>query len=64
MYRQMYSDPYFSRMQARALPLWHQLEAEAGVTLLSEHGLLFYGEANTGTHGSNPDPLPYPTYHP
>lgn len=48
MYRRMYSDAYFSQMQSRALELWREIEAERGVALLRENGLLFYGETDTG----------------
>ena len=48
MYRRMYSQPMFSQMQAAALELWADVERESGVELLSEHGLLFYGETDTG----------------
>ncbi|KAF5840792.1 FAD dependent oxidoreductase-domain-containing protein [Dunaliella salina] len=48
MYRQMYSQEYFSRMQTAALQLWDELERESGVQLLTPNGLLFYGETDTG----------------
>jgi len=48
MYRQMYSQEYFSRMQTAALQLWDELEKESGVQLLKPNGLLFYGETDTG----------------
>jgi hypothetical protein len=48
MYRQMYSDPYYATMQAQALALWQELEQDAGVKLLREQGLLFYGDTDTG----------------
>ena len=44
MYRQMYSDPFFSRMQKTALGRWKQVEKLSGQKLLQENGLLFYGE--------------------
>lgn len=44
MYRQMYSNPFFSRMQTTALDLWKVLEEECGEQLLHQNGLLFYGE--------------------
>jgi glycine/D-amino acid oxidase-like deaminating enzyme len=48
MFRQMYSDPYFSDLQSESLKLWSELEAESGAKLLDVNGLLFYGEADTG----------------
>ena len=48
MYRQMYSDPYFSRMQTEALRYWRDIESETGAEILRENGLLFYGETDTG----------------
>lgn len=48
MYRQMYSDEYFSDLQAKALELWQQLEEEAGKKLLEQGGLLFWGDPDVG----------------
>ena len=48
MYRRMYSDEFFSRMQADALGLWGELEERSGEQLLTTNGLLFYGETDTG----------------
>eukprot|EP00192_Tetraselmis_astigmatica_P019612 CAMPEP_0117649580 /NCGR_PEP_ID=MMETSP0804-20121206/1051_1 /TAXON_ID=1074897 /ORGANISM="Tetraselmis astigmatica, Strain CCMP880" /LENGTH=205 /DNA_ID=CAMNT_0005455333 /DNA_START=69 /DNA_END=683 /DNA_ORIENTATION=+ len=48
MFRRMYSEEYFSTMQAKALELWVTLQDDHGVKLLKEHGLLFYGEDDTG----------------
>eukprot|EP00557_Chaetoceros_sp_GSL56_P002346 CAMPEP_0176486582 /NCGR_PEP_ID=MMETSP0200_2-20121128/5645_1 /TAXON_ID=947934 /ORGANISM="Chaetoceros sp., Strain GSL56" /LENGTH=854 /DNA_ID=CAMNT_0017883293 /DNA_START=309 /DNA_END=2873 /DNA_ORIENTATION=+ len=44
MYRQMYSNPFFSKMQTAALEQWKCLEKESGEKLLHQNGLLFYGE--------------------
>jgi glycine/D-amino acid oxidase-like deaminating enzyme/glutamate dehydrogenase/leucine dehydrogenase len=44
MYRQMYSNPFFSKMQTAALEQWKILEKECGEKLLHQNGLLFYGE--------------------
>lgn len=46
MYRQMYSDPFFSKMQTMALKQWSDIETELGndTKLLHKNGLLFYGE--------------------
>lgn len=44
MYRQMYSDPFFSKMQATALERWKVVEEISGEKLLQQNGLLFYGE--------------------
>ena len=44
MYRQMYSDEFFSKMQTTALKRWRDVEAITGETLLQKNGLLFYGE--------------------
>lgn len=48
MFRRMYSDEYFSKMQATALDMWRELEEASGEKLLSTNGLLFYGETDTG----------------
>ncbi|CAG9460430.1 unnamed protein product [Pedinophyceae sp. YPF-701] len=48
MYRQMYSVDYFSKLQTDALKLWGEIQSEHGVKLLSENGLIFYGETDTG----------------
>lgn len=44
MYRKMYSDEFFSKMQATALERWNYVEEKSGETLLQKNGLLFYGE--------------------
>ncbi|VEU38649.1 unnamed protein product [Pseudo-nitzschia multistriata] len=44
MYRKMYSDEFFSKMQATALDRWKDVEDKSGQTLLQKNGLLFYGE--------------------
>eukprot|EP00536_Pseudo-nitzschia_multiseries_P007344 jgi/Psemu1/195427/e_gw1.172.5.1 len=44
MYRKMYSDEFFSKMQATALERWKDVEEKSGETLLQKNGLLFYGE--------------------
>jgi len=44
MYRKMYSSEFFSKMQAKALDRWEELEKLTGEKLLQENGLLFYGE--------------------
>jgi glycine/D-amino acid oxidase-like deaminating enzyme len=44
MYRKMYSSEYFSKMQAKALDRWADLEKKTGIKLLQQNGLLFYGE--------------------
>ena len=44
MYRKMYSDEFFSKMQATALERWKDVEDKSGETLLQKNGLLFYGE--------------------
>ncbi|KAL0039386.1 hypothetical protein WJX79_005724 [Trebouxia sp. C0005] len=48
MYRELYSSEYCSVMQTEALKLWHELERESGQQLLKMHGLLFYGDTDTG----------------
>jgi len=59
MFRQMYSDEFFSNLQSESLKLWHELEAKSGSKLLDVNGLLFYGEADTGetVEGSIPGAL-------
>mmetsp|Transcript_3006 Transcript_3006/g.5197 ORF Transcript_3006/g.5197 Transcript_3006/m.5197 type:complete len:445 (-) Transcript_3006:179-1513(-) len=55
MFRRMYSDPFFSDMQVKALELWKELENDSGEKLLTEHGLLFWGEETDETvEGSIP----------
>jgi len=44
MYRQMYSNEFFSKMQSIALERWSDVEKVSGETLLHQNGLLFYGE--------------------
>lgn len=44
MYRQMYSDPFYAKMQLQALDNWKEVEELSGEKLLHENGLLFYGE--------------------
>lgn len=44
MYRKMYSSEFFSKMQAKALDRWEDVEKKSGKSLLQENGLLFYGE--------------------
>ncbi|KAK9822539.1 hypothetical protein WJX74_002337 [Apatococcus lobatus] len=57
MFRCMYSREYFGRMKLAALRDWQLLEEAAGVGLLKRHGLLFYGDVETGetVQGSVPD---------
>lgn len=59
MFRQMYSDPYFSDLQAKSMSLWKELEEESQTQLLDVNGLLFYGCADTGetVEGSIPGAL-------
>lgn len=40
----MYSDEFFSKMQATALKRWKDIEKKCGESLLEKNGLLFYGE--------------------
>lgn len=44
MYRKMYSNAFFSKMQAQALDRWADVEKITGEKLLQQNGLLFYGE--------------------
>lgn len=44
MYRQMYSDEFFSRMQTKALKRWDEVEKLSGKKVVQKNGLLFYGE--------------------
>ena len=44
MYRKMYSNEFFSKMQTKALERWRDVENLSGEKLLQENGLLFYGE--------------------
>jgi FAD dependent oxidoreductase/Glutamate/Leucine/Phenylalanine/Valine dehydrogenase len=48
MFRRMYSDAYFSDLQAAALDMWRELESDGDVSLLEVNGLLFYGSPDTG----------------
>lgn len=48
MYREMYSDPFYSRLMSKSLPMWSELEKESGISLLSRNGLLFFGSRSTG----------------
>lgn len=49
MFREMYSDPYFSRMQRESLKLWKEIESKTSTTLLTRNGLLFYGQETEET---------------
>ncbi|WP_411698871.1 FAD-dependent oxidoreductase [Conyzicola sp.] len=42
-FNQAYSDPTYVRMLAEALPLWRELEAESGKTLLETTGIVHHG---------------------
>lgn len=44
IFRLSYPDPQWVRLAHEALPLWRELEAEAGVTLLEHHGSLDLGD--------------------
>lgn len=48
MFRRMYSDTFYSHLQSEALVMWDDLERECGQALLKRHGLLFFGEDDTG----------------
>ena len=48
MYREVYSTEYCSKMQTEALKLWQELEVTSSQQLLQQHGLLFYGDTDTG----------------
>lgn len=41
--RYTYADPIYTRMMGDAYPLWYDLEADAGETLLVQNGGLFFG---------------------
>lgn len=43
IFRVAYRDPLYSRLAADAIPLWRELEAEAGETLLEQTGQLDHG---------------------
>ncbi|MFM8240913.1 MAG: FAD-dependent oxidoreductase [Actinomycetota bacterium] len=43
IFRVSYRDSLYSRLAADAIPLWHQLESEAGETLLEQTGQLDHG---------------------
>lgn len=49
MFREMYSDPYFSKMQRESLKLWKEIESNTNTTLLTHNGLLFYGQETEET---------------
>jgi monomeric sarcosine oxidase len=46
IFRKAYADPLYVRMTGRALDLWHQLENEAGESLLQVTGGLNFGRAD------------------
>ncbi|GHP06430.1 hypothetical protein PPROV_000517500 [Pycnococcus provasolii] len=48
MFRRMYSDPFYSHLQSDALAMWDEVERAYGKKLLKRHGLLFFGEDDTG----------------
>lgn len=41
--RRAYSDPFYTACMAEAYPMWSDLEADSGQTLLHECGLLYFG---------------------
>lgn len=45
IFRVAYRDPLYSRLATEAIPLWRELEAEAGETLLEQTGQLDHGFA-------------------
>jgi len=45
VFRLAYPDPLYVQMAKRALPLWHELEADAGTTLLTTTGGIDHGRA-------------------
>ena len=44
IFRLSYPDPQWVRLAQEALPLWRELEAETGTTLLEQHGSLDLGD--------------------
>ncbi|MFM9134142.1 MAG: FAD-dependent oxidoreductase [bacterium] len=44
IFRVAYRDPLYSRLAGRAIPMWRELEAAAGETLLEQTGQLDHGE--------------------
>jgi sarcosine oxidase len=44
IFRLSYPDQQWVRLALEALPLWQELEAETGVTLLEQHGSLDFGD--------------------
>lgn len=45
--RRAYHDPFYTACMAEAYSLWRDLERDSGQTLLSEIGLLWFGEADS-----------------
>ncbi|MCL1127236.1 FAD-dependent oxidoreductase [Shewanella surugensis] len=48
MYREMYSDPFYSKLMKESLVLWRDIEKTTNVKLITQHGLLFFGSKDTG----------------
>jgi sarcosine oxidase len=44
IFRLSYPEPQWVGLALEALPLWHELEAESGLTLLERHGSLDFGD--------------------
>lgn len=56
MYREMYSDPFYSKLMSDSLVMWSELEERTGTKLLTRNSLLFFGSSCTGetSEGSIP----------
>lgn len=48
MYREMYSDKFYSNLMSKSLEMWKDIEQKAGNRLLCQNGLLFFGSNDTG----------------
>ncbi len=51
MFRLMYADPAMAMLSESAFALWHEIEQDAGVTLLQRKGSLFYGVSGASVEG-------------
>lgn len=62
--RRAYPDAFYTEIMADAYPLWVELEAEAGLRLVHEVGLLYFGHRDSPrlqsmTHGLDECQVPY-----
>lgn len=48
MYREMYSDTFYSKLMSKSLSMWKDIELVSNTKLVEKNGLLFFGSSETG----------------